>query len=189
MSVPATTIWLTALPSWPEPEGPRCVIRFPIASKTGRAFSRASASPPTKNVSVPSVAPFCPPETGASRKTMPASARRPAIERAASAAIVDESITIVPFAAPCTVPFAPRWTSSTSGESGRHETTISDSAPTSAAEPQAFAPSSAQSALTFAGVRLVNASANPARARLRAIPVPIVPSPMKPTVNAMAAPC
>ena len=51
------------------------------------------------------------------------------------------------------------------------------------------APSSAESVFTFAGVRLVSASANPARARLRAIPVPIVPSPMNPTFSAMAAPC
>ena len=79
--VPATTIWFVALPSWPAPDGPRCVIRFPIAARTRLAFSRASASPPTKKVSVPSAAPFWPPETGASRNARPAFAE-PLADRA-----------------------------------------------------------------------------------------------------------
>ena len=133
-------------------------MRFPIASKTGLAVSSAAASPPTKNVSVPSVAPFCPPETGASRKEKPASASRPAIERAASAAIVEQSMTIVPFAAPCTVPLAPRWTSSTSGESGRQETTISDSARPPLPSRTALRAELGERVLTLAGVRLVSAS-------------------------------
>ena len=77
-----------------------------MASNTGRAFSSAAASPPMKNVSVPSAAPFCPPETGASRKWRPFSESRAAIDRAESAAIVEESITMAPRVAPAAVPGA-----------------------------------------------------------------------------------
>ena len=136
---------------------------------------------------MPSAAPFWPPETGASRKAIPAAASRAAIAWAASAAIVEQSTTTVPARAPRTVPCPPRWTSSTSGASGRHETTTSLARPTSSGVSQNCAPSSSASARALAAVREASASGNPAFARFRAMGIPIVPSPTKPTRAAIAA--
>ena len=188
----ATRIWFAALPSWPAPEGPSAVRRRPIDSKTGLAFSIAATSPPTKNVRVPSTAPFCPPDTGASRKRRPFSASRAEIARAASAAIVEQSITIEPRRAPTAVPDAPRWTSSTSGASGTHETTTS--APSAAAAgvfaARASRPSAERArtnASAFPGDRVATASGKPAFAMFLAMPWPIVPSPMKATRSGEAS--
>ena len=42
------------------------MIVLPMAWKTGRAASKSAASPPTMIESAPSIAPFSPPDTGAS---------------------------------------------------------------------------------------------------------------------------
>ena len=61
----------------PEPSGPRWVIVLPIAWKIGSIASKTGLSPPTMIESAASIAPFSPPETGASSILTPfaASAR------------------------------------------------------------------------------------------------------------------
>ena len=54
---PAMQIWLTILASWPAPLSPSRVKARENASATGRAGSKAAASPPHITVS----APFCAP--------------------------------------------------------------------------------------------------------------------------------
>ncbi len=71
---------------------------------------------------------------------MPRSESLAAMPRAASAAIVEVSMTIAPRAAPEAVPRSPRWTSSTSGESGTEETMTSLSRPTSSGSPRPAPP-------------------------------------------------
>ena len=158
------------------------MIRLPIAWKTGRAFSSAEGSPPTKKVNVPSFAPFWPPDTGASRKAMPRSESLAAMSRAASAAMVEVSITIAPRAAPPTVPRSPRWTSSTCGASGTEETMTSLARPTSAGSRTARAPGTSRAnASAFSKCRVATVSRKPAFARFLAMPWPMVPRPIKPT--------
>ena len=50
------------------------MIVFPIAWKTGRTCWKTAGSPPTMIERVPSMAPFSPPETGASSILTPFSA-------------------------------------------------------------------------------------------------------------------
>ena len=64
--VAATTIWLHALASDPEPIGPRCRTVVPIDTRAGHAATTASSLPPAMIASVPVPAPSGPPETGAS---------------------------------------------------------------------------------------------------------------------------
>ena len=122
---------------------------------------------------------------------MPLSDRRAAIERADSAAIVEQSMTIDPSAAPLAEPDGPRWTCSTSGASGRQDTTISEARPTSSkrSKARAFLPAadnSSASARALEAVREASEIGKPAFARLRAMPSPIVPRPMNPTGVAMS---
>ena len=64
--VPAIRL-LQSFAAWPAPWPPTWTTRLPSSSKSGRARSNASASPPTMIVRVASVAPRGPPLTGASR--------------------------------------------------------------------------------------------------------------------------
>ena len=72
-SVPATIIWLAALTVCPAPDPPTCTTVVPRLRSTGRARAKADAGPPTMIDKVPSIAPCSPPETGASRTSMPRS--------------------------------------------------------------------------------------------------------------------
>ena len=134
------TTWLQALTTCPAPLEPTRTTFFPIASSTGSARSKWPASPPTMMLSVPSIAPFSPPDTGASSRPTPLSANRPAISRVTSGEMVLMSMTIVPSAAPWITPFSPSSTSRTSGVSETLVTTNSQPAASSAAESQATAP-------------------------------------------------
>src|SRR5205823_3042700 len=72
---PATMIWLASFVNPPNPSGPRCVIVRPIALKIGSTASKTALSPPTMIESVASIAPFSPPDTGASSIVTPLAAR------------------------------------------------------------------------------------------------------------------
>src|SRR5262249_2760577 len=97
--------------------GPKCVMRLPIASSAGRARPRALASPPTIIVSVPSIAPFSPPDTGASSQNSPFDLASSASSRVTCGEIVLMSMMIDPGFAAANMPFSPRATATTSGES------------------------------------------------------------------------
>ena len=160
-------------------------MRLPIASKTGRAFSKASASPPTIIVSVPSIAPFCPPETGASSQNNPLDSASAASSCVTLGEIVDISMIIVPGFAVAKIPFSPCATAMTSGESVTIVMTTSQAAATSAAVFTARTlPSDLLSAVNFPafpGVRVATVRANPALSKFCACGAPIIPRPIKPT--------
>jgi hypothetical protein len=82
------TIWLAALATCPAPESPTCTMFLPMQAKAGRAVRKRRSLPPTMIDSVPATAPTSPPETGASRKSMPLPSRRAAMSRAAAGRIV-----------------------------------------------------------------------------------------------------
>ena len=117
--------WLTALPAWPAPGPPRCVIDRQNASSAGRAIATCASSPPTNAVSWPLRAPSEPPETGASTAPAPRSASAAATRRDVSGAIVEQSSTTAPRSMPSAMPSAPSTMASTSGESETHRHTSS----------------------------------------------------------------
>jgi hypothetical protein len=116
-----------------------------------------------------------------SRRKTPRSESFAAIARAASAAIVEQSITIAPLERLSAAPaFAEEDRFDLRG-SGRHVTRTSDSLPTSEKRSKAFASGSSDArARAFDAVRVAIARGKPAFARLRAIGAPIVPRPMNP---------
>ncbi|OLD78109.1 MAG: hypothetical protein AUG87_02315 [Candidatus Rokubacteria bacterium 13_1_20CM_4_70_14] len=71
----ATMIWLASFVNPPDPSGPRRVIVRPIAWKIGSTASNTTFSPPTMIESAASMAPFSPPDTGASSISTPFEAR------------------------------------------------------------------------------------------------------------------
>ncbi len=113
---------------------------FPIAWKTGRHRSNTSCFPPTMIERVPAFAPTSPPLTGASSISMPRAASASAISRVTDGEMVDMSITTEPGRAPSTIPFGPRTTCRTSGESVTIVMITSLRAATSAGEAPSCAP-------------------------------------------------
>jgi hypothetical protein len=85
----------------------------------------------------------------------------------------------VPGRAPSLTPPGPKSSASTSGVSDTHITTTSLAAATSLGVPTSEAPDPTRS-LARPGVRFQTVSANPARSRLAAMALPMVPSPQNP---------
>src|SRR5881397_1799916 len=71
VNLTATMIWLASLVKPPKPSGPRYVIVLPMAWKIGSTVSNTALSPPAMMESAPSMAPFSPPDTGASNILTP----------------------------------------------------------------------------------------------------------------------
>jgi hypothetical protein len=90
--VSATTTWLAALATCPEPGGPMCVTALPITSRIGRARSTASSLPPTMIARSPDSAAGWPPETGASTASTPFSSSASCTWRAVAGAMLDMSM-------------------------------------------------------------------------------------------------
>jgi hypothetical protein len=81
------TIWLAALVTCPAPLAPTCTMFLPMhESRPARA--KAASEPPAMIDRVPAMAPTSPPETGASIKSTPATAKSSPIWRAAAGAMV-----------------------------------------------------------------------------------------------------
>ena len=80
---------------------------LPITSSIGLALANTSGLPPTIKVRVPAIAPPVPPETGASKKSMPSLVASSATLRASAAAMVLLSMTSVPFGRVESKPFEP----------------------------------------------------------------------------------
>src|SRR5204862_195981 len=114
----ATMIWLASLVKPPKPSGPRYVIVLPMAWKIGSTVSNTALSPPAMMESAPSMAPFSPPDTGASNILTPLASSVLPIFWLTIGEIVDISTKSSPGRAPSTTPFFPSATTSTSGELG-----------------------------------------------------------------------
>ena len=124
-------IWLASLVNPPKPSGPSSVIVLPIAWKIGSAASNTALSPPTMIESAPSIAPFSPPDTGASSIATPLASSALPIFCDTMGEIVDMSRKIRPGRAPSMMPSGPSATCSTSGELGSIVISTSDWAATS----------------------------------------------------------
>jgi hypothetical protein len=136
-------IWFASLVNPPAPSGPRWVIVFPIAWKIGKALSKTALSPPTMIDSAPSIAPFSPPDTGASSIFTDLAASAAPTFWETSGEIVDMSSRIMPGRAPSITPSRPSTTCSTSGEFGSIVISTSHWAATSRDEVPTFAPAPA----------------------------------------------
>src|SRR5262245_36465198 len=136
---------------------------------------------------MPSMAPFSPPETGASSIFTPFWARAAPTFCETIGEMVDMSARTWPLRTPSSNPFGPRATSSTSGEFGSMVMMTSPAARAAAAgESAVFAPSPASS-WTAAWLRLWTTSAWPAFRRFLAMGRPMIPSPMNPIGPCMAS--
>ena len=129
---------------------------------------------------MPSIAPFSPPETGASSILTPFGASAAPTFWETIGEIVDMSARIWPDRTPSSSPFGPSATSSTSGEFGSIVMIRSPAArATAAGESAVFAPSPASS-WTAAWLRLLTTTAWPAFRRFLTMGRPMIPSPMNP---------
>ena len=151
-----TRIWFTSLTICPAPWSPTWVMAWPMASRTGRARSNCSASPPTMMLSVPRAAPSLPPLTGASSMWAPFSASFPAMAWVWMGLMVLQSMTSAPSRRPWMAPSGPNRTSSTSGVSLTQTTITSHRAASSAGLPAARAPLSTNGSI-LAAVRFQTA--------------------------------
>ncbi len=84
---------------WPAPGVSPMKNSLPKSDRTGWAASNAALGPPTITASVPSAAPFTPPETGASSEAILRSARPSASVLAAAGPLVDRSTKVLILAA------------------------------------------------------------------------------------------
>jgi hypothetical protein len=137
--------------------------------------------------SAPSIAPFSPPDTGASSIATPLAAIASPTFLDTIGEMVDISAKIRPLRAPSMIPFGPSATCSTSGELGSIVMSTSHWAATSFGDVAAFAPALTISS-TGPRLRLWTTSGWPAFRRLRAMGRPMIPSPMKPITCAMVLP-
>src|SRR5215211_441218 len=137
-------------------------------------------------VSVPSSALGRDPVTGASRKPMPRSLRRPPMAREAVGAMVDMSMQRPPSAIPAPAPSSPKRTASTWGVSGTIEIAVPASRAAWAGVGAALAPNSAANRSVLAASRVQTLTSKPARARLAAIGRPMMPKPRNATRSALA---
>src|SRR5829696_2179637 len=183
--VSATTIWFAALTTCPVPTGPTWVTVPPMTSKRGSARSKSSSLPPAIIESVPSMAPTSPPLTGASSIDAPCALACSASSAVTTGEIVLMSTIKAPSSTPSNTPSSPASTSSTCGESGSMVMMMSDCSATSRGPSATVAPSSSSA---FSRVRLYATRSWPASMRFSAIGLPMIPSPMKPTVSAMSLP-
>jgi hypothetical protein len=134
--------------------------------------------------SVPSMAFGSPPLTGASRNSTPPWSQAAPIFCDEPGAIELMSITALPLPDPSSTPPAPRIAASESLESGTIVMTTSVCAATSFAEAAFLAPSLTSSS-TEAATTSNTVTSYPAFIRLRAIGLPIIPKPTKPTFFAI----
>ena len=137
----ATQIWLASFVKPPAPTSPHNTADAPVASNIGAARSNAAWVPPTMMASVPAIAPGSPPDTGASRKSMPASASSLPIFCETSGAMELMSTTSCPLSAASIIPFSPSATVVDCGEFWTITTVISDLEATSAGDVPRTAPS------------------------------------------------
>ena len=149
-TVCAMTTWLQAFATWPAPLSPTWTMFRPIDLSSGNTRSKAATVPPTITDRVPSIAPCCPPDTGASSISTPFARSISAIRRVTDGEIVLLSTTTMPGRAPCTTPAGPSTTSSTSGVSDTLVNTNSACSATSRGEPQAVAPAVTSGAMVSA---------------------------------------
>ena len=135
--------------------------------------------------SVPASAPGTPPLTPASTSSMPDSRRRAPIAAVCDGLPLVRSTTIVPGSAPSTMPSGPKQTCSTSFEVGSERQIVRAAPATARGESAGCAPASVSRA-SASGCRSSATRPKPAPSTLRAIGPPMLPSPIKPIVSAIA---
>ena len=150
-----------------------------MISNSGIARSTASHAPPTIIERLASRAPLSPPETGASIAEMPLAAASVARLRASDGVLVVISIRSDGGFEVESVPWGPRWISSTSAGKPTIEIATSRSRAASAAESAHFAPCPNRSA-AFSRVRVCTVRSWPAASRCPAIDLPMTPVPINP---------
>ena len=170
---------LTALTTLPAPASPHLTTLAANVSSSGRFRSKASSEPPTMTAKVPLRAPYTPPDTGASRKSIPRSWPSTASRRLKDGELVLRSMTVVPAGIVPKRPSSPETTSSTSRGIGRDKNTASAPSAAFAAEVALSAPSSAirSSDWLFRSKACRSCSAV---SRWVAIGPPILPTPINP---------
>eukprot|EP01022_Parablepharisma_sp_SALTPOND_P009847 TRINITY_DN14066_c0_g1_i1.p1 TRINITY_DN14066_c0_g1~~TRINITY_DN14066_c0_g1_i1.p1 ORF type:complete len:1308 (-),score=476.92 TRINITY_DN14066_c0_g1_i1:655-4578(-) len=173
-----SSMLLHTLTVWPLPLSPAWQMALPIFCRQGWAASKAAVLPPTMKVRVPAVAPLVPPETGASSISKPPALAAAATLRAASGAMVEQSISRVPGLAEASTPASPRQSDSTCRLAGSMVMTTSALA-TAAMESASVLPPTSTSLSTLALTRSWPLTANPALTRFCAIGKPMLPRPMK----------
>ena len=147
-----SSMLLTIFIASPMPVPPMRMMRLPMASRTGLAFSKVSSSAPHIMVSVPFCAPMVPPETGASMYFTPCSAAIFAIFWVVPGATEDMSTMMVPGLQWARTPLGPHITASTIAPLGSMVKPMSMLAATSRLSLQPMAPS-ATFCSTRAGTR------------------------------------
>ena len=175
--------WLIInLTAYPVPAAPTCRMRSgsPIASNIGRTRATSSSSPPTKICSMPVAAPMDIPLTGASRMRRPRWECSARTRCATSGTEVDMSTHVPPSAMPARIPVGPLTTVSTCRGVGSIVMTTSVIDATSAGVAAHSAPFATSWSADSRRMSLTTRS-NPAFCRLRVIPEPMLPRPMKPT--------
>ena len=131
--------------------------------------------------SVAARAPLTPPLTGDSRKCTPRALARGSILRGVDGRTLLRSTRTLPGLARSTRPPGSRYAASTSGDAGRQVSTISQRSTTSAAEAAGLAPASIR--FFIAGACRSNTVIDtPDFSTLPAMGLPILPTPMNPTV-------
>ena len=111
-----------------------------MASSTGLWALKTASSPPTQMASLPDLAPFGPPLTGASSMWAPLSAKILLIRRTTVGEFVLRSKYARPRPSPARMPLSPRATASTSGGVGSEVNTTSLASATCLGESAHFAP-------------------------------------------------
>ncbi len=139
-------------------------------------------------LSVPSRAAWAVRATGASANCAPRAAKATASSRARATGQVLMSTTVWPARTSEASPPAPRHTARTCGSPGRHRKMISARATRSAVDGAAVTPSRPSASSGAGRVSWATTASPDFFARLRHIASPITPSPMKPSVVAMAPP-
>ena len=170
-----TITWFATFAMCPAPGPPTCTTFAPTVSSTGRTRATSSSLPPAMIARVAAAAPSAPPDTGASTQPMPRARRRSARSRLSTGFELPMSSTT--------------WPGRSRGSS------CSSTAPTAAESERLSRTTSAAAASSNgrSGMPLVSSSASgdrfhartsmPAAARLRAIGLPMRPSPRKPTLG------
>ena len=158
---------------------PTCTRLAVMAASTGSARVRSFASPPITIAIVPVIAPLGPPLTGASSICMPKAFNFLARRLVVSGCEVEVSTTNNPGFACAKMPPGPQTTSSTIAAVGRDKSTISQSAITSPIVSRTEIPS-LDMVSRMERETSVPTTAKPLRLRVKAIPLPIFPRPIKP---------
>ena len=171
----------------PWPIAPQWIAFVPMAIITGSSSSWTAASPPVMKRRVPFSAPFFEPVTGASSASAPARAAPPARGASCRGSPSSTRGSGSPGRAAPRRPSSAKTSRSTAGGSATQATTTSEPSASSSGVRAAFAPSFT-SGSQRSGVRFQTVVGKPFFRRLRAMRLPMRPSPANPIRFVMSSP-